>query len=331
MFLTEEGIRFLAWNALWITSLLICAVVLLVPGFRRRPNNLKWLIYLNLAGGLFHYGQYPVAALQELVFKTIGAGYARQEQPFEGRGLHIPRPDLLAAAAYGCHPLVAENDCPLPIHLMIGSGALDFVEIGQDPVIRHELVLGDMRCFDESNLDLGDFVISAGLGACVLPRTTEGASASHVVEVTERHLAWPSRMPYWRAELIERDSGQVLSRFDGWLGMDGFWFATDPDRPRRPMGALARLMARQDGLQGYDRARDDALLAKAGWDEAVLLGALDLPYQGARAETVFLACRDQIRIRLSPVATERLRAASEGLFPDAPDWRFPEDCPDWAR
>ena len=236
---TEESVRFLAWNAVWIASLLICAVALFVPRFRQGRHNLKWLIVANLLGGLFHYGQIPVAAAQEWAFRSFAPGYAWAEQPFDGGRLHIPRPDLLATAAYGCHALEvaqgAAGPCPLPVARMLGGGAVTQVDLGEGPVTRLRVLAGPAACAPGDDLP-------APLEGCLTREAADTPDATHQIRVQERRLAWPSRMPYLHAELVDLATGRVLSQFDGWYGGPRFDRAEAPDAPRRPMGALARLM-----------------------------------------------------------------------------------------
>lgn len=244
MAFTEEAVRFLAWNAVWIASLLICAVALFVPRFRQGRHNLKWLIVANLLGGLFHYGQIPVAAAQEWAFRSFAPGYAWSERDFDGGRLHIPRPDLLAAAAYGCHRLEAaqgaEGPCPLPVARILAGGQVTQVDLGEGSVTRLRLAAPTAGCAPPRTP-----LVVAPSGLCLTVEAAAAPDATHQIRVAERHLAWPSRMPYLHAELVDLASGRVLSQFDGWYGGPAFDRADAPDAPRRPMGALARLMAQR--------------------------------------------------------------------------------------
>lgn len=331
MYLTPDDVRFLLLNGLWLAGLAICLVLLGFPAFRRRGNPLAWAVWLNVAAGAAWYGQYPAAALQERLFAAADPGHADAARPFAGRSLHIPDPDLVDRAAYDCAGVYSSGLCTLPVAHLVKTGTLDFVELGRDPVIRYEARHMDPACLDWP-ADPPDASIAPAFAACVLGREVPRAQADHVLTVMRRSLSWPSRMPYLRAALAETASGRVIATFDGWTGASPYLSWALPTEPRRPAGAPAMLLAIPPAPIGPpDRALQDRLLARWGLNEAFLRRAAAAPAQSLRAEAVWLACRDDLRDSLGPETRETLRAASGGLFPDAPGWRWPDDCPGWAR
>lgn len=334
MYLNDDDLLFLLLNALFIASLAICLLLLFFPRFRRRSNPFAWVVWINLAAGLLYYAQYPAAQMQETAFARADPGYAGGAKIFPGRSIYIPHPDRLHQAAYSCYGAFSSGSCTAPLAERIKEGLLDFVELGTDPIIRYEITIGNPACLDwntDTPEELSDRFISPGLAACIIGTEVQKAAADHILNIEKRRLGWPSTMPYFHASLADSATGEIVDQFDGWDGATAYFLNNVPQEPRRPDGALAQILTIPLINQQYDRALDDQLLKDHGFDEALLLQASKAPSQSIRAQTLWLACRDEIVATLSADARKQLRDISGSVFGNAPDKRYPEGCRPWAR
>lgn len=334
MYLSDGDVTFLLLNGLFIASLAICLVLLFFPRFRRRSNPFAWIIWINLAAGALYYAQYPAAAIQEAAFARADPGYGNGAAEFPGKSIYIPHPERLSQAAYSCYGSFSSSLCVAPLSERIKDGTLDFVELGTDPVIRYEVVVGNAACFDwsaEMPNELGDRFLSPGLAACIIGTQVEKAVADHILDVEKRRLSWPSKMPYFHVSLTDTAIGNIIDEFDGWNGATPYFLDENPQEARRPDGALAQILTIPFADQKYDRMVDDQLLKDHGFDEALLLKAVEAPSQSIQAQTLWLACRNQVVMALSADARQKLRERSGSVFKSSTDWRYPESCPAWAR
>lgn len=334
MYLNDGDVTFLLLNALFIASLTICFVLLFFPRFRRRSNPFAWVVWITLAAGALYYAQYPAATIQEAAFARADPGYGAGASQFPGKSIHIPHPDRLHQAAYSCYGGFSASSCTAPLSERIKDGNLDFVELGTDPIVRYEMVVRDPACLDW-NIDipneLSDHFISPGLATCIIGRKVKKAAADHVLNIEKSRLSWPSQMPYFHVSLTDTKTGNIVDQFDGWNGATPYLLDERPQEARRPIGALAQILTIPFANKRYDRTVDDQLLKEHGFDEAFLLQAMEAPFQSIQARTLWLACRDHIAAALSRDARKRIQDKSDGVFGNAPDWRYPDSCPAWAR
>lgn len=335
MFITPDGFVALITNGLWLVSLAICAILLLFAMFRRRSNPVAWLVWINLIVGALWYGQYPLGAAQKAAFQSANPGYANAALPFDGKSLYVPDVDALRFAAYCCYGSFSQGLCTLPVGQLIKSGRLDFIEIGTDPIRRYSIAIHDQRCHDwgafQDDPTLNDRHISPGMAACVVMDEITAPTATHLIAFTNKTLSWPSRARFTNVQLRDRAANTLIDQFDGWNRADPFLVWDMPDEARRADGPLGQLLAIQSDRNTYDVAPDNALIASHGIDEALLISAMSSPYQSMKARTIWLACRNGVLASLSADTRAALTAASTGLFPNNPDWRYPRDCPDWMR
>lgn len=336
MIITQEGISLLFMHGIWILSLAICLGLMCFKIFRNNRNPLAWMVWLNLAVGAIFYLIFPaVVSVREAAFKRSDPGYAESMLDISVRSVHILDMALLEKAAYWCSGVYSSGSCEFPIGPRIKEGALDFIEVGSDPVVRYQMRYATRACLEENKggavVPDGGLVVPA-LGVCVLGEEVASAQADFVVEAEVGRFPVPSSQKYIHVSLRDRASGEIYDQFDGWKGAEPYFLEHPVTKPRRPRGVLGKLVnIPYSDTGGYQRGLVDETLKEYGFDEGILMQSALSEYQKARTSAVWLACRDQLAEVISPENKSRLREVSATLFKDSPNWRYPESCPDWAR
>lgn len=337
MYLSEEDALYILGMGAWFISLAICLILICFQAFRRRDNVFASAVQANLLAGFVYVSSFPAAAVQETWFEQAGPNYPVAPAVAEIKSIYFPDLRAFEKAAYSCYGVNGESLCDLRIGQLISTGRLDFIETGQDPVIRYEMRYLDAGCLqydttpDFVKIKRGPYPVEPALGVCVSGHEVETVRATHEFRAEDRQQIYPSRRNYIHAELIDRSDNSVLAQLDGWYGASPYFLNEKVEGRRRPdglLGELIRLKTERD--HGYDREKVDNLMAQHGFDEGILMMAANSPYQSYQASALWLGCRTQLSDSISPQNKQRLREISATLFSDAPDWRYPDSCPNWA-
>jgi hypothetical protein len=321
-------------NVLVASAMVVALVLLLLRRVRRWTNPVLWLVIVVLLGGTAHFARSPLAAIANARFFAADPGYAAAASPFDGRSLYIPDPCWLARGALGAMDWTSDGQCGLPVAERLRSGDLDFIETGTDPILRFDLRIGDPACHagaDQRPPSLTT-MISAPFAVCVIGRPVPASTADHRIDQTPGTVPAPGDASYTAVTLRRVASDTLIDRFDSWPGATPYGGDTPPPEARRPSGPLAAFLAppppRPDDFQ---RIVSDRLFAAWGVDEQSLRAGARNPLQSQRAETIWFACRDDVLPMLTPETVAALRDGAANLFPDQPNWRYPDDCPAFSR
>ncbi|MFX4300241.1 hypothetical protein [Pseudosulfitobacter pseudonitzschiae] len=340
MFINPEDMEFLIRLAVWIISLGLCLVLLFFRYFRNPRHIPALMVWANLGAGFLYAAHFPAAHVQEAWFETSDPGYVETSPEVPIRSIHIENINLLELAAYGCYNIRSENLCSFPVGALLETGAHDFIEVGVDPVIRYEVHHLERDCLQDDMLASGSgsvviqppYPIIPALGICVMGRPVDQIEARFDFISHPEMQAFPSRRPYIHNILQDRQTGQVIARFDGWYGATPYFMQDELHEPRRPDGVLGSILRiRGAGSGAYDREKVDQMMNSHGFNEDILRAAAQSEYQMYQASAIWLACRNEIRGTLSGESKKVLASLSSKVFPNEPNWTYPESCPDWAR
>lgn len=338
MYLTPDDVSYLMLMAGWFISLALCLILICFRRFRSRENPFAWIVWANLFAGVLYLAQFPSSNAQNGLFARADPDYTVAPSVADIDSLYIPDLPHLERAAYVCVHSYSSSTCDFPIGRKIAAGRFSFIEVGRDPILRYEIHYGEAACLDYTDIQSfrspmrNPHGIVPALGICVMWQEVETANATHEFRTEDREQSFPSQRHYIHAELVERDTDTVIAQFDGWDGASPYFLDYPIEEPRRPDGALGEILRIPPYPNGgYDRAGVDRMLEEYGFDEDILMAAAMSPLQSYQASAIWLACRDRLANSISPENKARLREVSETLFSDAPDWRYPESCPAWAR
>ncbi|SFJ30281.1 hypothetical protein [Jannaschia pohangensis] len=327
-----DAIGELIFDGFVILVMIVAVAAFGMRSVRNWKNPVFWVSLVVLTGGAANFLKGPVQDFRTDLFLAEDPGYAEAALPFTGRSIYIERPCLVAQAAVGEIGNSLMGDCGVPLAAWLREGRLDFVEVGTDPVRRFRLRDGDPACHEPDNPWVpSGFLISAAYGICVLAEDVTEVSADHRIVYATENL--PTK-DWWyvRITLVEVSTGQIIDRFDSWSGATPYGGATPPPEARRPMGPLGDLLGMAAHPPDDTEAAIDAhLLSLRPPDEAMLVAAMGGPFQRYRVAAIWFACRDAVRPRLSAATVAALYDGSKTLFERAPSWRYPDDCPPFAR
>lgn len=141
------------------------------------------------------FGQHPLAAAREALFKRADPGYASAALPFDGRSIFIRNPRMMRLAVYDCDTTYSAGLCEMPVAHMLVFNDLDFIEMDlEDRLVRYSLSIHNPRCvewpddiprdFKEIPFLLQDRTISPGLGVCIIEDEIETITATHEITTT---------------------------------------------------------------------------------------------------------------------------------------------------
>ncbi|SDY78730.1 hypothetical protein SAMN05444004_103138 [Jannaschia faecimaris] len=313
--------------------MILALLPLFVPRFWRTYHYLLLpSAIVVLACGVFLARDFLIRLANE-TFLAADVNYENESQPFTGRSLYIPFPCQVAVAAYGQEGDPADGTCGLPIAERLREGALDFIETGGRDgaaLLKFRLRDGDPLC---SAPPLGptrpvrNYMISAPFGICVLVEVGESPQSDYSISITYERAPPPGTVWIRHVELRNYETGDIFDQFDGWLGATPYGEGIRPAEGRRPGSTLSVLLERSSETSiPLHRATSERILQARAPDLTMIRAGISGTDPTYRIETLWFACREDVRPALDAATIDALIAGGKGLLTEAPDFAFPEDC-----